>query len=279
MVDSGQVIRPVGFSSPVHAALPVEVVTLGRLIDRVGPEFLVRPDRPSFDIAMLVHSGTGTHTIDFEPIDLVPGRLLWTRPGQVQSWDPHSRVEATLVFSRTGGTAEVFERSSSCDLGPDSLATAKGLIDTVSREQNRYRGDTPSARLMASVFSALEALFERAQTTESTRTLPEPYIAFRTAIETGLGASHNARDYALNIGFSERTISRACQRVTGLTAKGVLNQRLLLEAKRLLAHTDLPASAIGAQLGFSEATNFGKFFLRHTAERPAEFRSNSRTAR
>ena len=106
--------------------------------------------------------------------------------------------------------------------------------------------------------------------------VPAAYADFRDAIERGLGSGRSIRDYASDLGYSERTITRACQRVTGLSAKGVLDQRIVLEAKRLLAHTDLPAATVGSRLGFSEPTNFAKFFRRHTAQLPSAFRADSR---
>nr|WP_296377757.1 MULTISPECIES: helix-turn-helix domain-containing protein [unclassified Pseudonocardia] len=45
-----------------------------------------------------------------------------------------------------------------------------------------------------------------------------------------------------------------------------------MEAKRLLAHTDLPVAAVGRRLGFTEPTNFGKFFARLTGQTPGAFR-------
>ena len=41
-------------------------------------------------------------------------------------------------------------------------------------------------------------------------------------------------------------------------------------------HTDLPAAAIGGRLGFTEPTNFGKFFQRETGESPGAFRDRER---
>ena len=44
------------------------------------------------------------------------------------------------------------------------------------------------------------------------------------------------------------------------------------EAKRLLAHTDMPVYLIAVSLGFDEATNFAKFFRREVRRAPGEFR-------
>jgi AraC-like DNA-binding protein len=52
----------------------------------------------------------------------------------------------------------------------------------------------------------------------------------------------------------------------------MVNERVILEAKRLLAHTDLNIKEIGFYLGFDEATNFVKFFKKITHTTPMLFR-------
>jgi AraC-like DNA-binding protein len=55
-------------------------------------------------------------------------------------------------------------------------------------------------------------------------------------------------------------------------AKEFIDRRVLLEAKRLLAHGDLPAAKIAARLGFPSATNFSTFFRQRTGTSPLAFR-------
>jgi AraC-like DNA-binding protein len=70
-----------------------------------------------------------------------------------------------------------------------------------------------------------------------------------------------------------RTLTRACLAVTGRTAKQVVDDRVALEAQRLLACTELPVAEIGRRLGFGEPTNFGRFFHREAGLSPGAFRS------
>jgi len=51
---------------------------------------------------------------------------------------------------------------------------------------------------------------------------------------------------------------------------------VILEAKRLLAHTDLPIGRVGAAVGFPDAANFSKFFQQHADMTPAAFRAELR---
>lgn len=58
----------------------------------------------------------------------------------------------------------------------------------------------------------------------------------------------------------------------------MIDSRVALEARRLLGHTDLPIGAIARRLGFSEVTNFGKFFTRRVNMTPGAFRREARAA-
>lgn len=68
-----------------------------------------------------------------------------------------------------------------------------------------------------------------------------PYRLFRYELERSFGVLCQAHDHAARLGCSLKTLNRACQRATGHTAKQLIDARVTLEAKRLLAHTGLPS--------------------------------------
>jgi AraC-like DNA-binding protein len=70
-----------------------------------------------------------------------------------------------------------------------------------------------------------------------------------------------------------RTLTRASLAVTGRTAKQVVDDRVALEARRLLACTTLSVAEVGRRLGFPEPTNFGRFFHRELGLSPGAFRA------
>ncbi len=102
------------------------------------------------------------------------------------------------------------------------------------------------------------------------------FEAFRGAVEEGFARTHRVEDYARQLGYSVRTLTRASHLATGYGAKRVIAERVLLEAKRLLVHTDLTGTAIAARIGMPDPAAFGKFFRRHTGETPATFRDRAR---
>ncbi|MNL40944.1 DNA-binding transcriptional regulator AraC [compost metagenome] len=52
----------------------------------------------------------------------------------------------------------------------------------------------------------------------------------------------------------------------------MIDQRVMLEAKRLLVHTHESIKEIGFALGFEEPTNFVKYFRKHSGLTPVAFR-------
>ena len=99
---------------------------------------------------------------------------------------------------------------------------------------------------------------------------------FRDAVEKGFATNHSVSAYADALGYSRRTLVRAVRAATGETPKGFIDKRVVLEAKRLLAHTDMPIGRVGAAVGFPDAANFSKFFQQHTELTPAAFRAELR---
>ncbi len=273
-------IQQIGFASELHADLPVEVLDYQALIERMGPAHFRSAQRVSFGLVFVVRGGTGRHTVDFEAIRMIPGRMVLVRPGQVQQWHLSGDLDASIVLARGSlcATPGWFPGGGAYgDLG-SSLTTALDLVAALAREQDRFVPEVGSVELMNSLFAPLVALFRRAVDLRNEGALPPAYLAFRAAIESRLSFSRSVRDYVAELGYSQRTVNRACQLVAGVSAKAVLDERVLLEAKRLLAHSDRSVSAVAATLGFSEATNFNKFFVRGTGESPSQFRRRLRSA-
>jgi AraC-like DNA-binding protein len=100
----------------------------------------------------------------------------------------------------------------------------------------------------------------------------QTFLRFRDAVETRFASTRRLEDYARTLGYSTRTLSRASMDAAGVGAKEYIDRRVLLEAKRLLAHGDQPAAKIAVRLGFSSATNFSKFFRHRTDTSPLAFR-------
>ena len=63
--------------------------------------------------------------------------------------------------------------------------------------------------------------------------------------------------------------------VTGKTPMRVLEERLVLEAKRNLTYTNMTIAQIAYYLGFTDPAYFSRFFSKLCNESPAAFRKRT----
>ena len=78
--------------------------------------------------------------------------------------------------------------------------------------------------------------------------------------------------YAAELGISAAHLNALCRSLAGLSALQVINQRVLLEAKRNLVYTTMTINQVADSLGFSEPAYFSRFFKRSTGVAPQAFR-------
>ncbi|MCZ0985764.1 helix-turn-helix domain-containing protein [Streptomyces diastatochromogenes] len=251
---------------------------------------LHRFHRIDFHVVMLFTEGPVRHVIDFTEYEAAAGDLLWIRPGQVHRFSPTSEYRGTVLSMQPGflprATVEAtglyrYDLPPLLHPSPPQLAALRAALDQLCREYEdtatlplslhtavlRHTLTAFLLRLAHLAASSAEASREQADTT---------FTLFRDAVEQGFATNHSVSAYADALGYSRRTLVRAVRAATGETPKGFIDKRVVLEAKRLLAHTDTPIGRVGAAVGFPDAANFSKFFHLHTGVTPAAFRAELR---
>ncbi|MFI5975539.1 helix-turn-helix domain-containing protein [Streptomyces sp. NPDC051452] len=255
---------------------------------------LHRVHRIDFHVVMLFTGGPVRHMIDFTEYEAHPGELLWIRPGQVHRFSRKSGYRGTVLTMQPGflprATVEAtglyrYDLPPLLRPGPAQLTALQAALDQLRREYEdtatlplslhtavlRHTLTAFLLRLAHLAAGSAEASRQRADST-----LGDTFTRFRDAVERDFPTQHGVSGYADALGYSRRTLVRAVRAATGETPKGFIDKRVVLEAKRLLAHTDLPISRVGAAVGFADAANFSKFFHLHTGRTPATFRAELR---
>jgi len=98
---------------------------------------------------------------------------------------------------------------------------------------------------------------------------------FRELVEAQFRQQPTLTALAQPLGITPTQLNRACHRVLGHSALGVLHGRLVLEAQRDLAYTTLSIKQIALGLGFGDAGYFTRFFQRETGHTPSAWRALS----
>ena len=80
--------------------------------------------------------------------------------------------------------------------------------------------------------------------------------------------------YTSLLNISEKQLNKSTTMLIGKTPKQIINDRVILEAKRLLVHGNKSVKEISYKLGYDEPTNFIKYFKKITGNTPTEFRQS-----
>lgn len=284
-------IPEVSFAARVGTPAGVEVLALADLRHRVSAERLSVPQRPDFHHLVTLSDGALRHAVDFTGHALEPGSWLWVRPGQVQQWGDLAHAEGTLILFRpdfldpaTSAAARVEDPHAPVLLRPlpGDAAALRLAADHLTAEF-RALGQLPLEVHTAALRHLLAVLVLRLAhlTAPVGGPVPVPeadatYLRFRDAVERDFARTRRVEDYAGALGYSARTLSRATLAFAGVGAKEFVDRRVVLEAKRLLAHSDQTAARIADRLGFSSATHFSKYFHQRTGQTPIAFRDTVR---
>lgn len=245
------------------------------------------PLRLSFHQLITVRSGTLRCSVDFTEHRLTEGSWMWVRPGQVQQFRSDLTAAAgTVVLFPSGylgaATAEAARLHGDAWQSPLVPEGEAGEAVRAAREllESEYRAMAGPLEAHVEVVRHLVAVLvlrlAHLPGAEGDRDAgSEAFRRFRRAVERDFARTHRVEDYAARLGYSVRTLTRATRAAVGCGAKRFIDDRVLLEAKRLLVHTELSATAIGERLGFPDATVFTKFFRRRAGETPAGFRTRA----
>ena len=255
---------------PATPGRELEIFTTESLFDRFGIAELSVHRRLAFHVVQLTVVA-GNHDVDFGAVHLAERSLLHIRPGQVHRWLPDANRAVIILFPQ-GPWVEPF--------GPPG-PTSPVLLDAVEMSTLQATLSFARDRLLADpdplVVAGLRDLViaELAAGRRPLRVGPPAYLALVDRLEAG-DFGRSIAHHAAAIGYSERTISRACQEAVGLTAKELVDQRVALEARRRLTDDGATAAAVARSLGFSEATNFVKFFRRLVGMTPTQWQAGLR---
>lgn len=266
--------------SPAIPGIPIEVTTAADLRRRAGDDLLQRPGRVPFHVVLICTAGDGHHEVDFTPVSLHPLRVVHIRPGQVHRWCSPGSYQATLViFLDTAADLP----AAGWPVGPRWFDIAdtewnhvRTTIQLIRRELTVDRGHERRNRALSGALEVLiVGLGLDLESEPNAGSLPQPYIDLMNQIVTDPGWSRSVEDRARRLGYSQRTLTRGCLAATGRSAKQVIDDRVLLEAQRLLTVPEHTVTDVANTLEFSEPGNFSKFFKRTAGESPAEWRHQS----
>ncbi len=263
-----------------------------------GKQVLLRvgqkPRRNNFYVIFLINDGAGVYTIDFEQYDVIPHMMFCIAPGQVHFWELTSAISGWVILFTEDFLAKHLAYNS---IGfPEDFSifnwdtrsgfflsdTYHGRFEMLShvlnaefQNQDLFRRELciQSALLLVLVNAQRASTGEVQQPTNASDRLVRDFVAL---VNTNYDQTQKVQKYADHLGVTASHLSDTVSEVVGSPPQKMIHRRVILEAKRLLIHTELPASTITNMLGFSDASYFGRFFKREVGETAKSYRQRFR---
>ena len=236
--------------------------------------------RADFHVLAVVRRGQGKVSMDFSGHHLAARSVAWIPPGVVHRWSEIRHLAGDIVLFVPTAPVTPASRDLATGLMTGACWTATAgawpLISVALAHLRLEFGASPGARTGELPSLLLSALLLRIDPPAAVgQAVNDAFLRFRYAAEEDFRTHHDVAHYARRLGYSPRTLSRGVHAATGRSAKDYICERLVLEAKRLLAHDQLSQAQCGQRLGFSDAANFSAFSSARPACAPE--RGNERT--
>lgn len=272
-----------------------EIVDLSELYTK-SKQILTQFHRSGFYHIIWFEDCNVTHLVDFQPINIRHNSLLFLNKDVVHRFDEKEKVKGKVLLFTDGFFCKSendinFLRQTVLfnDLLEVSLVNTEShstqfhtllklMIDEIQVVKDQFQGEILH-NLLYNFLLFAERERRKQHFTKIKKGPDLDYVMlFKDLVEIDFKSQKQVTYYTKKIIITEKRLNKATTKTLGKTAKEIIDDRILLEAKRILAHTNESIKEIGYYLGFEEPTNFIKYFKKHTSITPTEFRAQNSLA-
>ena len=254
--------------------------------------FFHKPHKHNFFLCVLFTEGSGIHEIDFDRYSIKPGSLFFLKPGQTHYWNfdkkPkgyiffHSQEFYDLTFSMSRLDQFPFYYSYKnppyMELSHTDIDIIKPLFRSINRE---YQLSLPLknqklASLLNLTYIELTRLYSVYNSDKNieSRTYLNTLHILEITIEKYYKTEKSATFYANKLNISSKHLNRIVKTILDRTTTELITERVLLESKRLIIHSNNNLTQISQMVGYEDYAYFSKVFKSKTKMTPLEFKKS-----
>lgn len=255
------------------------------------PQMEVFPLRIEAMVIMLCTSGSGRVHIDMTSHELQRGSLLVVQPQNfVQGFERDDefssrtvmcspRVVETLLPKLTSMLPIIMQHRLEpvLQLTDDELTAMLAFYTFVKLKldgpETPYRSQKVLCMLQAALYEMMDIRMSHLKVREQPQSRREEIMArFILSICENYHTERHVSFYARQLCITSKHLSSVVKETSGRTAGEWIDHYVVMEAKMLLASTDMTVQEISMRLNFANQSFFGKYFKHHTGQSPTEYR-------
>lgn len=259
--------------------------------DEMIDKWFYSPHAHTYYEVVWFSEGGGVHTVDFVDYPIEDNTFFFLAPGQLHCFDgkPHKGMTIMFdadLFNDNGSTEEVLLKysifnafyASPCVVASEpTMRVVRNLTQAMEKEMGRpecFGHRTFMQSLMRLMLITFQREYDPASRPllNQTNNVHVHFLHFRRLLERDYRKVHDVQGYALEMGVSSKYLNKIVAQCTLRTPLQLINDRVMLEAKRLLRFSNKMVKEVAFELGFEDPSYFVKLFKRQTGMLPSEFR-------
>ncbi|KIO75352.1 AraC family transcriptional regulator [Pedobacter lusitanus] len=250
-----------------------------------GQDMIQELHRHDFFYILILEKGTGNHEIDFVPYTITDNSVFFMRPGQVHQLVLKAGSIGYLMGFRdesgdktSGQLLRSAGNSNHYQLDADGIQKLLTLSTSVFHEYNnkKERYQEVIKANMQVFFIELIRQHNSSPSAQVNLYRQEQLEKFLELLETHIFSHKQVSEYADMLNISVYQLNAIAKTTLGKTSSELINEYILLEAKRCLLATPSQINQIAYRLGYEDVSYFIRFFKKHTGYSPESFRHNFR---
>lgn len=273
-----------------------EVLELGNYLKEQG-EHATEAHIQSFYQVIWFRSGDGSHTVDFKEYPVSENSIFFISKNQVHYFDKYSDYTGVLInfnesfLIQQDSEIEFFLRCSLfnnpyqqplCCIQCNMDSILNEYLRQIERElacENNFGKEELLRSYLKSFLIQIQRRrneFEKngEQSFFQINEKRTQLIRFINLIDENYQKGLTITEYAQLLHISTRTLSDLTNQLLGKSPSLMIQERIILEAQRMLLYSELNVNQIGYRLGFDDPSYFVKYFKKHTKVSPSEFRKS-----
>jgi AraC-like DNA-binding protein len=245
--------------------------------------------RKDYYLLMYITKGSGRHWVDMIPYEYNSDTFYFSSPEQIHVKEDVKLTGTVITFNR-----EFLALAQNQDLGrlpllqnlqnahelkisPDQKAELESILEKCIHE---FQQDADlQTEMLYSYVRVLLIFLSRIYNIQYNEKEPnlerDVYRRFQSCIEENYKKIHDAGTYADMLNISISHLNTQIRAQSGKTVMTHLHERLILEAKRILFHTNFSVKEIAYSLGFHDTSYFNRFFKKITGVTPVTYRQDT----
>ena len=236
--------------------------------------------------------GSGRHQIDFNDEEVSPNKVFVISSGQLHQFKDLESPEGIIIQFDEGFFSEMDDNLDSIIkysvfnafhlppyylIGSETRERLKGIAAEMNREKSDVEKFAHDNYIYSLVKMFLIIIIREGLRTDNKHIYNNSaayqyFINFRKALDHNYRRYHTVQQYATALRMSSKTLTQRVIQYSGQSPLQLINNKLIVEAQRMLRSKPMLIKEIAYELGFDDDSYFVKFFKRQTGLLPSEFK-------